>query len=245
MRPVVSSCCTPGGPLRRSPATSSGRSSCDPTPPTYTSGTPPSCRGRIVTTKRSPRRGGALDPLAPGVRTSFSDVARAARRYDVAARETERTLALEPGLMRAREQQALGDLLSGSAARCATLSLGPYVGVRAMCLHSLGRVREAAQIADSLRAAFTTGTDGDSNSPAVSTARGLAEYYAWTANAEESLAWLVRAYAISPEGEDFCMIASGIYDKVRNDPRFKAGLQRARTEIYDRVRRASVGAAVQ
>ena len=187
----------------------------------------------------------ALDPLAPGVRTSFSDVARAARRYDVAARETERTLALEPGLMRAREQQALGDLLSGSAARCATLSLGPYVGVRAMCLHSLGRVREAAQIADSLRAAFTTGTDGDSNSPAVSTARGLAEYYAWTANAEESLAWLVRAYAISPEGEDFCMIASGIYDKVRNDPRFKAGLQRARTEIYDRVRRASVGAAVQ
>ena len=52
-----------------------------------------------------------------------------------------------------------------------------------------------------------------------------------------------RAYAISPEGEDWRIIASALYDKVRNDPRFTAGLQRARTQIYDRVRRASLGVA--
>ncbi len=81
-------------------------------------------------------------------------------------------------------------------------------------------------------------TVGDSiYSPAIS-ARGLAQYYAWTGNAQESLAWLQRAYALSPYGENFQVIASGLYDKVRNDPRFQAGLQRIHTQIYDRVRRA-------
>jgi len=80
------------------------------------------------------------------------------------------------------------------------------------------------QLADSLRVAFAAGTVGDSAFSPVLAARGLAQYYAWTGNPEESLAWLERAYAISPEGEDYRMIASGIYDKVRNDPRFKAGL---------------------
>lgn len=187
----------------------------------------------------------ALDPLAPGVRLAFSFEALAARRYDVSVREAERTLALEPGLKRAREHQAWGDLLSGNAERCATLSLGPYVGVRAMCLHSLGRVREGAQIADSLRAAFTAGTALDSTFSPVIAARGLAEYYAWTGNAEESLAWLERAYAISPEGEDFRAITSGLYDKVRNDLRFKAGLQRVRAQIHDRVQRAGLGARLK
>jgi hypothetical protein len=56
---------------------------------------------------------------------------------------------------------------------------------------------------------------------------------------------LERAYAISPEGEDFTVIASGLYDKVRNDPRFKAGLPRVRTQIYDRVRRARLAVTGQ
>jgi len=182
----------------------------------------------------------ALDPLAPGVHLGYSFVALAARRYDVAVREGERATALEPSLVMAREHRALGDLLSGNAERCAGLSLGPYIGVRAMCLHSLGRQQEAAQIAESLRAAFTAGTVGDSIFSPVIAARGLAEFYAWTGNAEVSLAWLERAYALSPEGENPRVIESGLYDRVRNDPRFKAWLQRARTQIYDRVRRASL-----
>jgi eukaryotic-like serine/threonine-protein kinase len=187
----------------------------------------------------------ALDPLAPGVRTGFSFVALAGRRYDVAEREAARAMALEPSLMMAREHQALGDLLSGNPDRCAALSLGAYVGVRAMCLHSLGRLREAAQIADSLGAAFTAGTGGDSVFSPVIAARGLAEYYAWTGHAEESLGWLERASALSPEGENFRVIASGIYDKVRNDSRFKAGLQRARTQIYKRIQRARSSAGLR
>jgi tetratricopeptide (TPR) repeat protein len=187
----------------------------------------------------------ALDPLAPGVRVGFSLVALAARRDHVAAQEAARALALEPGLMRPRAFQVLGTLLSGHTERCDTLSLGPYVGLRAMCLHSLGRLREAARIADSLRAAFTAGTVGDSIFSAALAARGLAEYYAWTGNVEESLAWLERAYAIAPGGEDYQVIASGLYDKVRNDPRFQARLQRVHTQIYDRVRHAQRGVGLK
>src|SRR3989441_1181596 len=187
--------------------------------------------------------GAALDPVAPGVRIAFSQAALAGRRYEVAEREAAGAVALEPSLVAARMYQALGDLLSGKPDRCALASLGAYVGVRAMCLHSLGRVREATQIADSLRAAFKAGTASDSSFSPVVVTRGLAEYSAWTGSAEESLAWLERAYAISPEGEDWRIIASALYDKVRNDPRFTAGLQRARTQIYDRVRRASLGVA--
>jgi TolB-like protein len=179
----------------------------------------------------------SLDPLSPGARVALSAEALAARRYNLAAQEAARTLALEPSLMRAREFQALGDLLSGNPDRCVTISLGPYVGVRATCLYSLGRVQEAARLADSLRAAFTAGTVGDSIFSPVVTARGLAEYYAWTGNAEQSLAWLERAYAISSSGEELRVINSGLYDKVRDDPRFEAGLQRVHTQIYDRVRR--------
>src|SRR6267378_41792 len=180
----------------------------------------------------------SLDPLAPGVRVAFLFAALAARRYHVAAQEAARALALEPSLMRARAFQALSDLLSGRTDGCATLSLGPYAAVRAMCLHSLGRLREAARIADSLRAAFTPETVGDSIFNPFIAAGGLAEYYAWTGNAGESLTWLERAYAMSPEGEDYTVIASGIYDKVRNDARFDAGLQRVRTQIYARIQRA-------
>src|SRR2546426_5563020 len=102
----------------------------------------------------------ALDPVAPGVRIAFSQAALAGRRYEVAEREAAGAVALEPSLVAARMYQALGDLLSGNPDRCALASLGPYVGVRAMCLHSLGRVREATQIADSLRAALKAGKIG-------------------------------------------------------------------------------------
>ena len=183
-----------------------------------------------------------LDPLAPGVRVAGSQVGLAARHYDFAEQEAVRALALEPSLMRARAFLALDHLLADKPDRCATLSLGPYAGVRALCLYALGRANEAARIADSLRRAFTAGAQADSTFIRAGAARGLAEYYAWTGNAEESLAWLERAYAISPLGEDFQVIESGVYDKVRNDSRFKVGLQNIRKRIYERVQRARLAA---
>jgi TolB-like protein/tetratricopeptide (TPR) repeat protein len=183
----------------------------------------------------------SLDPLAPGVRVTLVISALGLRRHTLAMEEAGRVLALEPGLVRSRQLQALGALLSSNLERCTPDGLGPYVGVRAMCLYSLGRTREATTIIDSLRTAIATGTAGDSSFSASLAFQGLAQYYAWTGDAEQSITWLERGYAIAPDAEDFRIMGSGLYDKVRNDPRFRARLERARTQIYDRVRRVSVG----
>ncbi|HVH09051.1 MAG TPA: protein kinase [Gemmatimonadales bacterium] len=180
----------------------------------------------------------SLDPLAPGPRVTLSIDALLARHYDVAEEEATRAVALEPNLKLPRAFQGIAELLSGDPTRCATLSLGPYAGVRAMCLHSLGRVQEAARVADSLRAAFARRTVEDSIFSPVPAARGLAEYYAWIGNAEQSLAWLKEVYALSPDGELSTIVASAIYDKVRSDPRLHAGVDRLHAETYDRVQRA-------
>ena len=184
----------------------------------------------------------ALDPLAPGVRVAAALTALAARRSDMAVQEATRALTLEPSLVRAAPLQALGDLLSGFPQRCLTRNLGPHMGVRAACLHALGQLREARQLVDSLRHAITGSLAADSNYSRTFAARSLAEYYAWIGDPAESLAWLERAYAISPVGEEFRTIASSLYDKVREEPRFTAGLKRIQAQVYDRVQRARLRA---
>ena len=193
--------------------------------------------GRYAESLREAERAISLDPLAPGARIAAANMTLAAGRHATARQEADRALALEPGLVRARELQGLADLLLNEFERCVALDLGPNSGARAMCRYSLGRVREAEQDVDSLRASFMSPAPGDPGFSRVLPARALARYYAWSGNAEQSLAWLERVYAISPEGEDLVIIASGVYDKVRNDPRFQAGLQRIRAQIWERARR--------
>jgi serine/threonine-protein kinase len=185
----------------------------------------------------------ALDPLAPGVRVTLVLLDLSQHRYSFAAQEAERVLALEPGIVRARTYEAMAELLAGQADRCLRHDLGPYIVMRALCLHSLGRAQEAVRIVDSVSAAFLAGTAGDTMFSPGLAAQGLAEYYAWTGDASQSLAWLERTYAISPVGEDQRILDSGLYDKVMNDPRFQAGLQRIHSQIYDRVRRAQAASA--
>ena len=176
-----------------------------------------------------------LDPLAPGPKIGLALSGFAARRVDLVIQGAAQAAALEPSLSRPRTFQALGDLLSGDPERCLTHELGPSVGVRALCLHSGGKLREAAQLADSLGAGFSVTATGSAAYSPVLLARTQAQYYAWIGDAERSLAWLERAYGLSPVGEDFAIIASAVYDKVRTDPRFQAGLQRLYARIYDRV----------
>jgi tetratricopeptide (TPR) repeat protein len=178
----------------------------------------------------------SLDPLAPGVRMSLSLVGMAARRYEMVERGS---VTLEPTLARGSAFLALGYLLSGDAQRCVMLGLGPYAGLRALCLHSLGKLPEAAKVVDSLRKEFTAGSAAAAIASPVINAQALAEYYAWTGNAEESLRWLEQAYSLSPLGENHQVLVSSLYDKVRDDPKFKAGFERIRRQVYQRVLRAS------
>ena len=74
--------------------------------------------------------------------------------------------------------EAYAQLLSGQAARCADRDPGPWVAVRAMCLHQLGRSAEAAALADSL------GGELDAEHYAfLHQYADLAAYYAWRGDA--------------------------------------------------------------
>jgi eukaryotic-like serine/threonine-protein kinase len=89
---------------------------------------------------------------------------------------------------------------------------------------------EPTRMIDSVRSKAAVGD--------VLAARGLAEYYAEAGSATESLRWLKLAYAHSPTAEDPQSITSGLYDKVRNDSLFVAGLARIRAQINARTQRA-------
>ncbi len=183
------------------------------------------------------RRALALDPLAPGLRHALVALAIGARRYDVALREVRTTGAggvVDPV---SAILESYAQLLSGQADRCAERDPGPWVAVRAMCLHQLGRSAEAATIADSL------GRELDEERyQFLHQYADLAAYYAWRGDAARSAHWLDRAVAHSPILHRW-QLASGLFDKVRHTPAFEAGLGRAREQAEERLRarRAVIG----
>jgi serine/threonine-protein kinase len=183
------------------------------------------------------RRALERDPLAPGLRHEVVALAIGARRYDVALREVRTTGpggAVDPV---AAILQSYAQLLSGQAKRCAERDPGPWVAVRAMCLHQLGRPTEAAALADSL------GRELDQERYRfLHQYADLAAYYAWRGDAAQSVHWLERAVAHSPMLHRW-QLASGLFDKVRRTSEFEAGFARARTLAEERLRarRAVIG----
>jgi TolB-like protein len=183
------------------------------------------------------RRALERDPLAPGLRHEVVALAIGARRYDVALREVRTTGpggAVDPV---SAILQSYAQLLSGQATRCAERDPGPWVAVRAMCLHQLGRPTEAAALADSL------GRELDQERYLfLHQYADLAAYYAWRGDAARSVHWLERAVAHSPMLHRW-QLASGLFDKVRRTSEFEAGFARARTLAEERLRarRAVIG----
>jgi TolB-like protein len=183
------------------------------------------------------RRAVALDPLSPGLRHSLVALAIGARRYDVALREIRPGLpsgAVDP-VSTVLEAYAL--LLSGQAARCAERDQGPWLAVRAMCLHAMGRTAEAAALTDSLARELD-----DERYEFLHQYADLAAYYAWRGDAAKSVHWLERALAHSPMLHRW-QLQSGLFDRVRNRPEFERGFARARALAEDRLRarRAAIG----
>ncbi len=197
--------------------------------------------GRFEDGLTESERAVALDPLAPGTRDVAALEALGARHYEMAIEAAERALVLEPGLMDARQLDALGNLLLGHAERCVAMQLGIFAGEQAICLQAMGNHAAATRIVDSLRAVVSGKTVPDSSVRLVFAARELARYAAWVGNPEESVMSLERAFALSPLAEDPPCIASGLYDKVRNDARFEAGVARIGAQINARVQLARRG----
>jgi hypothetical protein len=119
------------------------------------------------------------------------------------------------------------------------MDLGPHAGLRATCLYELGRGAEATAIIDSLITALETGTLRDTIFTEVIRAEDVAAYYAWVGDASTSLEWVRRAYELSPSGVEPRIYESALFDRVREDDRFRSEVERIRAGIWDRVRQAA------
>src|SRR5882762_10088946 len=172
-----------------------------------------------------------LDPLAPGFRVGFSSTALGARRYDVALREARRAAVMATSPLRLRNE-ALALLLLGRPVDCLALDLRDQQYLKAMCLEALGRRREAAAIVDSLAAAVR---DGRAAWPVP---EGLGMYYAWLGDVDASLHWYEAAPRVVRPG----LVRCGVFDRVRNDPRFRAGFERLTERNRARLAQAIVQA---
>lgn len=181
------------------------------------------------------QRAVALDPLSPARRTGLAYEALRARDYDLAIDQarTARTLGKEVILPRAI--QALALLLSGRAEECLDLDLGPHAGIRAMCLHDLGRVDQAEAITDSLRAAVQAGEQAHPDFTNVIPAGDLAAYLAWTGSPDRALPWVHRAYALSPSGIDPRVLESGVFEQLLANGQMRREVAEIRDRIWTRV----------
>jgi hypothetical protein len=120
-------------------------------------------------------------------------------------------------------------LLRGDAAACAALGLEPWFATRAICLHEVGREAEGEVLADSLGGRLQRG-----EYDIVPQFAAMAGYRAWLGDARGAIAWLERGVAISPMLH-YWHLESGIFDRVRSDTAFTAGLTRLESRVRTRV----------
>ncbi len=185
--------------------------------------------GRWEAALQQAQRAMALDPLSTGVRHSTMGIALGARQYDVAVTEGRRARAFDPKDQIAEMLLGNALLLKGDAQACAALPLQPWFGTRAICLHEVGRTQEAQVLADSLASMLSRG--GFAFVPQFA---AMAGYQAWLGDAVSSIGWLQRAADISPMVH-YWHLESGLFDRVRRDTTFTAGLARIESGIRSRV----------
>jgi eukaryotic-like serine/threonine-protein kinase len=197
--------------------------------------------GKWDASVRQAQRALALDPLSTGLRHSLITLALGARRYDLALEETRRARAFTPGDPVTAVLQAYALLLSGDPARCAALELGPWAAVQAMCLQELGRTADARRLVDSLAVRLRAG-----RYRLVHEYAELSAFHARQGDAVGALGWLEESIKVSPILH-YWHLSSGLYDRVRNDSTFSAGITRLEQQIAARMEaeRRKMGARLE
>ena len=187
----------------------------------------------------------SLDPLAPGRRIGFALDALMAGQYHVAVFQSQQALTLAPSLPLPNTLAAYAELLLGNPENCVDWAIDGSPAVLAMCRYSLGQETEAQRTMDSIQAAIESSGVGSSDRAAWIPYRDLATYYAWAGDADRALVWLERAFAISPNGVDYRILNSAVYDGARRDPAFQRELNRLLREATDRLRRERRAARIR
>ncbi len=176
-----------------------------------------------------------LDPLSPARRTGLAYEALRARDYGLAIDQARTARSMGEEVILPRAIQALALLLSGRAEECLDVDLGPHAGIRAMCLHDLGRVEQAETIIDSLRATVQAGVQAHPDFTNAIPAGDLAAYLSWTGSPAQALPWVYRAYALSPSGIDPRVLESGVFGNLLADGQMRREVAEIRDRIWGRV----------
>ncbi|MGW8268138.1 MAG: tetratricopeptide repeat protein, partial [Longimicrobiales bacterium] len=185
-----------------------------------------------------------LDPLSSPRRTGLAYEALRARDYGLAIEEARVAQTLESEVMLPRSIHAHALLLSGRAEECLQMDLGPHEGIRAMCLHDVGRRGEAEAIIDSLRAAVQSGVNPHPDFTSVIQTGDIATYFAWTGDPERALPWIHRVYALSPSGIDPRVLESGLFDELLENRNYRREVEDIRSRIWPRVQREEAEAII-
>ena len=188
--------------------------------------------GRYDAALQQVQRALALDPLSTGVRHSAIAIALGARQYDLALEEARRARAFDPEDRVAEMLEGNALLLKGEAEACARLALEPWLATRAICLHEVGRTAEGQALADSLARLLTRGEYA-----IVPQFAALAGYRAWLGDSRGALAWLEQSVSVSPMLHHW-HLESGLFDRVRSDTAFDAGISQLEVRIRERVAEA-------
>lgn len=131
----------------------------------------------------------ALDPLAPGMRVARVSTAVQSDSAELLLDAARQALSLFPRLEYfLASYEAVALLLLGRPSECVSVS-GAIASIKAMCLHSLGRRREAESQIRTAIAAWNANT-GDWFF--------LPSYYAWSGRPDETLEWYRRLLARTP-----------------------------------------------
>jgi hypothetical protein len=162
-----------------------------------------------------------------------------ARRYDDALRSACLAPSLAPGFPHPMRQEARALLLLGRFDECARLDPGPYLALRAICLHSLGRVEEArAIIATQAAAAARTATEMPLNPGGIAARVPCLDRRPGRHHGMAAPLGRLLAHRAVPGPE------TGTYDRVRDDPAFHADFLRLRHEIRGRIQRTHARAGI-
>ncbi|MGD2121888.1 MAG: hypothetical protein PVJ76_09085 [Gemmatimonadota bacterium] len=179
----------------------------------------------------------ALDPLSPARRTGLAYEALRAGDYGLAIEEARTAGTLGPEIILPRSIQALALLLSGRAEECLELDLGPHAGIRAICLHDIGRLETAEAIVDSLRTALQSGDQVHPDFTNVIPAGDLAAYFAWTGSPDRAMPFIYRAFALSPSGIDPRVLESEVFEQLFASGQRRREVAEIRDRIWTRVER--------
>ena len=177
----------------------------------------------------------ALDPTAPGRHNGFAISAENIGDFEVALAESRRVTQLEPSLNTARYLEGIALLALNRIPECLSVPLDRYPSVRAICLHAQGQVDEARRLIDSVVVRTNQAIKRGSPFADILIGDNLALYYAYAADADEALRWTRFAGTLTTATPTSLVYGSPIFDRIRHDPRFVAGIQEINDDIWRRI----------